>query len=146
MNFVMDHIVLNCMDVEKEVDFYCSVFGFFPERLEMYRENRAPFPSVRINADTIIDLFPRDMCGGGQERERGTTNLNHFCLAVRREDFTKLVERLDELEILIEQGPVERWGAHGTGISVYFRDPEQNLIEIRYYPNGDGPAICLLGT
>jgi len=145
MKFLMDHIVLNCTDVEKVVEFYSVIFGFSPERLEMYREGKVPFPSVRINPDTIIDLFPKEMWEknpGGEKRE---TNLNHFCLSVCKEDFNQLFERLGKLGVIIEQGPVKRWGAHGTGISVYFRDPEMNLIEVRYYENeGEGSGACLL--
>ena len=44
-----------------------------------------------------------------------------------------LSERLDAHTIDIEEGPVPRWGARGMGTSIYFRDPEKNLIEARYY-------------
>ncbi len=44
-----------------------------------------------------------------------------------------LSERLEANNVDIEEGPVPRWGAHGTGTSIYFRDPEGNLIEARYY-------------
>lgn len=146
MDFLMDHIVLNVTDVEKEVEFYISVLGFSPERLELYREGKAPFPSVRINPDTIIDLFPGIMWDRRLHGETTETNLNHFCLTVSREDFESLYDRLGELGVVIEQGPVERWGAHGTGISIYFRDPELNLIEVRYYEKKIESSVCLLET
>ncbi len=143
MKFLMDHIVLNVRDVEKEVEFYSVILGFSPERLDSYRAGDVPFPSVRINSDTIIDLFPENMWKSEHGGERTQTNLNHFCLSASREDFEMLFGRIRKHGILIETGPVKRWGAHGTGVSIYFRDPEMNLIEVRYYENGDvGP--CLL--
>ncbi|MEA5115562.1 MAG: VOC family protein [Geobacteraceae bacterium] len=146
MKVLLDHIVLNVIDVEKEAEFYINVLGFPPERLELYREGKVPFPSVRINPDTIIDLFPAKMWQQGAEGEGGRTNLNHFCVSVSREDFERLLHRLGQLGVAIEQGPVERWGAHGTGVSVYFRDPELNLIEFRYYEVDSEPSQCLLDT
>ena len=61
MECLMDHIVLNVEDTEKMMAFYCDVLEMKPERLREYREGEAPFPSVRLNSDTIIDLFPKKM-------------------------------------------------------------------------------------
>lgn len=144
MKFLLDHIVLNCLDVEKTLDFYCRVFGFMPERLEMFRAGMVPFPSVRINPDTIIDFFPEALWDSEKIREIRHGNLNHFCLSVGEGDFAGLRERLAALAVAIEEGPVERWGAHGTGISIYFRDPECNLIEVRYYEHADDTGTCQL--
>ncbi len=143
MKFLMDHIVLNVRDVEKEIEFYSVVMGFSPERLELYHTGKVPFPSVRINPDTIIDLFPENMWAGGLRVEKTHPNLNHFCLSVSRSDYEALFDRIGRHGVSIEVGPVERWGAHGTGVSIYFRDPEMNLIEVRYYKNGDKEP-CLL--
>ncbi len=46
-------------DDEKMIAFYSKVLMFAPERLTEYRSGDVPFPSVRLNSDTIIDLFPK---------------------------------------------------------------------------------------
>jgi extradiol dioxygenase family protein len=50
-----------------------------------------------------------------------------------KKTWNELLERLKANTIALEEGPVSRWGAHGTGISIYFRDPEGNMIEARHY-------------
>jgi extradiol dioxygenase family protein len=59
--------------------------------------------------------------------------MNHLCLAMPKESWDGLQERLAANAVAIEDGPAPRWGAHGTGMSIYFRDPEGNLIEARTY-------------
>ena len=56
------------------------------------------------------------------------------------------MKRLQENNIDIEEGPVLRWGSRGTGTSVYFRDPEENLIEARYYESKEDNKKCLLSS
>jgi catechol 2,3-dioxygenase-like lactoylglutathione lyase family enzyme len=142
----MDHIVLNVVDDEKMIAFYSKVLMFAPERLEEYRAGDVPFPSVRLNSDTIIDLFPKKMWQKSARAARGRENLNHFCIALSKGTWEKLLERLQANKVTIEEGSVPRWGAHGTGTSIYFRDPEGNLIEARYYEGHDGSEKCLLGS
>jgi catechol 2,3-dioxygenase-like lactoylglutathione lyase family enzyme len=137
MAMLMDHIVLNVEDEEEMMSFYSRVLGLAPERFDAFREGKVPFPSIRINTDTIIDLFPKSLWNGGPQGIRGRTNLNHFCLNVDKEEWDRLRERLETEGVALEEGPVKRWGAHGTGISIYFRDPEGNLIEARYYEKGE---------
>jgi catechol 2,3-dioxygenase-like lactoylglutathione lyase family enzyme len=133
MKCLMDHIVLNVEDEEKMIAFYSEVLLLPSERLDEYRAGNAFFPSVRMNSDTIIDLFPKKMWQKSGTPEKGRDNLNHFCLSMSKEVWEDLFERLKANNIDIEDGPVSRWGAHGTGTSIYFRDPEENLIEARYY-------------
>jgi len=61
MKCLIDHIVLNIEDDDKMITFYSTVLMMPSERLEEYRAGTVPFPSVRLNADTIIDLFPTPM-------------------------------------------------------------------------------------
>jgi extradiol dioxygenase family protein len=137
MQCLMDHIVLNVDDDEKMMAFYSTVLMMAAERFEEYRKGEVPFPSVRLNADTIIDLFPKKLWQQRARQGEGRENLNHFCIALVREEWEALRSRLETNGVEIEEGPVQRWGAHETGTSIYFRDPENNLVEARYYDNRD---------
>jgi catechol 2,3-dioxygenase-like lactoylglutathione lyase family enzyme len=133
MKCVMDHIVLNIKDDDKMIDFYSEILKIPTERLEEYRAGNVPFPSLRLSSDTIIDLFPKKMWEKSARRGEGHENVNHFCISVAKAEWEELWSRLEANGVAIEEGPVPRWGAHGVGTSIYFRDPENNLIEARYY-------------
>ena len=117
----IDHIVVNCSDVERSLTFYCDALGLQPERVDAWRREEVFFPSVRVDDSTIIDLLPLAPSG---------ENVNHFCLTVRRLDF-ELVKASGSFDVV--EGPVTRYGAKGDGVSLYVRDPDANLIELRYY-------------
>ena len=125
----LDHIVLNVADAERAVRFYTEVLGLQPERLDLWRAGRVPFPSVRVNEGTLIDIFPKPEQAPATS---GGSNLNHFCLVL---DGT-LEPVLGELQrhgVPIESGPVGRWGARGEAQSIYLRDPDGNGVELRTY-------------
>jgi catechol 2,3-dioxygenase-like lactoylglutathione lyase family enzyme len=117
----LDHIVLNVADVERSLAWYCDVLGLPGERVEEWRAGRTFFPSVRIDASTIIDLFAA---------ERSGENLNHFCVVVEPCDLQAVADsgRFDVVD-----GPATRWGARGDGTSLYVRDPDGNTVELRCY-------------
>jgi catechol 2,3-dioxygenase-like lactoylglutathione lyase family enzyme len=145
MNYAMDHIVLNVENEEEMIVFYSEILMMPAERLGDYRAGAAPFPSVRLNRDTIIDLFPKRMWQQNDGGRHGR-NLNHFCIVLEKAPWEALLARLQRLGIVIEEGPVPRWGAHGTGTSFYVRDPDRNLIEARFYASAPRPEKCLLGS
>jgi len=141
MKCLMDHIVLNVEDDEKMIAFYSEVLQLSTERLGEYRAGDVPFPSLRLNGDTIIDLFPKRLWQKAARQGEGRENLNHFCIAVSKADWDSLAQRLEASGIPLERGPVRLWGAQGMGTAIYFRDPENNLIEARHYEGaGDGGA------
>jgi hypothetical protein len=78
---------------------------------------------VRVSPDSIIDLL---------ETPRTGVNADHLCLVVEPMDFDALKAsgRFDVVD-----GPDVRFGARGDGVSLYLRDPDANLVEIRYYPS-----------
>ena len=132
MDVHLDHIVLNVRDVDRALSFYTEVVGLAPERLEKYRAGEVPFPSLRINGDSIIDLLPPEIWGGGEPGEK-RTNVDHFCLAVDAASWPALEERLKRAGVEYELGPITLSGAHGDGTAVYVRDSEGNRLELRYY-------------
>ena len=130
----MDHIVLSVRDVERSLDDYTRVLGLQPERVDSWRAGQNGFPSVRINDRTIIDLMMNK-----SETEPTVPNLNHFCMFTDG-PLEPCVEELHRHGVAIETGPINRWGARGNALSVYFRDPDNNQIEIRSYVSALQPS------
>lgn len=117
-----DHLVLAVTDVERSLEFYCDTLGLAPVRVDRWRAGEVPFPSVRVNADTIIDLIRGEPDG---------SNVDHFCLVVEPLDWAEVVE---SGVFTVLTGPVPRFGARGTATSIYVRDPDGNTVELRWYP------------
>ncbi|RGD60659.1 VOC family virulence protein [Kitasatospora xanthocidica] len=117
-----DHLVLNVADVERSLAFYSGQLGLAPVRVDEWRAGRAPFPSVRVGAETIIDLV---------HRPRHESNVDHFCLTVEPLDWQEVI---DAGTFTVLEGPVPRYGARGTATSVYVQDPDGNTVELRWYP------------
>ena len=126
----MDHIVLRVQDMDRSLLFYTEVLGLPSERVEEYKDGKVPFPSVRLNADTIIDLFASDQEPIGRE---GARNQDHYCMVVEPTDLEEVKGAFESMGIGIQGGPLPRWGAHGMGTSLYIYDPDDNVIELRYY-------------
>ena len=113
-----DHVVLNVSDVERSLAFYCDELGLEPVRCDEWRRGEAPFPSARVNADTIIDLVAAP---------RGGENVDHLCLVVEPTDLDALAA---SGRFEVTGGPGRRFGARGEGTSLYVRDPDGLLIEL----------------
>ena len=134
----IDHVVLWVDDPTKSLDFYVNIVGLSPVRRRDFEEGTAPFPSVRLNGSTILDLMSRDMLsevqdftGGGNG---GGAPINHVCFSMNAEDYSALRARLIEHDIDLTSGGERSFGARGLAeSSEYFSDPDGNVIEIRHY-------------
>lgn len=129
----LDHVVLNVGDIDRSLTFYIEILGLKGERLDEFKAGKVGFPSVRIDAETLIDLFPAKNSALRASGEKTNGNLNHFCLVVKNAELAGVIDHLKENQITIREGPVSRWGARGRATSVYFLDPDGNEIEIRAY-------------
>jgi len=119
----LDHVVLNVADAERSLAFYCGELGLDPVRVDEWRRGNAPFPSVRVDERTIIDIV---------EEPRTGENVGHLCLAIESIDLATL---RDDAGFDVVNGPGTRFGARGNGTSVYVRDPDGNTIELKCYPS-----------
>jgi catechol 2,3-dioxygenase-like lactoylglutathione lyase family enzyme len=117
----LDHVVLDVADVERSLAFYCDELGLAPERVEEWRRGEVLFPSVRVDAHTIIDLLAAPRTG---------VNADHLCLVVEPVDL-EAVKASGRFEVV--DGPATRFGARGDGTSLYVKDPDGNTVELRHY-------------
>ncbi len=118
-----DHLVLRCADVEATLAWYRDELGLAPVRVDEWRAGDAPFPSVRVSPDTIIDLVP----AAGAVGER---NVDHLCLVADRATVDTIAT---SARLRVVDGPGERYGARGNGWSVYVVDPDDTVVEVRSY-------------
>jgi catechol 2,3-dioxygenase-like lactoylglutathione lyase family enzyme len=121
----LDHLVLRCADLEATLAWYQTHLGLTPVRVDEWRSGQAPFPSLRIDAGTILDFVQ------GSPDERG--HLEHICVVVEAEDVER-IRRRGEPAII---GEGQRFGARGMASSVYVHDPDGLMVELRAYPLGE---------
>jgi catechol 2,3-dioxygenase-like lactoylglutathione lyase family enzyme len=119
----MDHVVLNVADTRRAVEWYGGVLGLEVLRFDEWERKEVFFPSVRVDAHTIIDLL---------EAPRTGSNVDHLCLVVDSASDLDALAASGTFDVV--DGPADRWGARGMGRSLYVRDPDQNVVELRTYP------------
>ena len=134
----LDHVVLWVNDTAAAMDFYTRVVGLEPVRFEEFRTGEAPFPSVRVSGDSIIDLSPMGNAGGteAQTHVAGSAGhtVNHVCLAMTKPEYDALDLRLQAEGIDTSARLAPTYGARGWGPEgMYFPDPDGNVIEARFY-------------
>jgi catechol 2,3-dioxygenase-like lactoylglutathione lyase family enzyme len=125
----IDHIALNVDDVDRSLAFYHEALGLDIERIDDFRAGKVGFPSVRVTAQTVIDLMP----GGATERA-GRQPLNHFALTLATTDLDEVRERLIQREVEIVEEARPRWGAQGNEPSMKVLDPDGNIVELKSPP------------
>jgi catechol 2,3-dioxygenase-like lactoylglutathione lyase family enzyme len=125
----LDHFVLRVRDLEASLRFYRDLLGLKIEFLDEYRAGSRPFVSARIGAQ-LVDLLPDptyDPAAG-----MSTGGFLHFCVRVARPPLARLVPLLKERGVeLVDDQPVPRMGATGMGLSLYVRDPDEYIVELK---------------
>ncbi|MCP5509993.1 MAG: VOC family protein [Chlamydiales bacterium] len=120
----IDHIVLTVKSIEKTVEFYCGILGMIEvtfgegrkailcgeQKINLHEKGKEFNPKA---------LFP-------------TPGSADICM-ITETPLKEVQARLSEYKIMLVEGPVQRTGTKGKIISIYIRDPDQNLIEISNY-------------
>jgi catechol 2,3-dioxygenase-like lactoylglutathione lyase family enzyme len=127
----IDHVVLVVRDVETALAFYRDALGCEWLGVEEWRRGRRRFPSLRVGSNMInVHQAGRPVTPEAANPQPGSEDL---CF-VWDGPIETAVERLRRHDVPIEMGPVRRFGARGVeGTSVYFRDPDGNLLEFMSY-------------
>ncbi len=126
----VDHIVLTVSDIEATTRFYERALGlqreFFrgPEGQQRYALR---FGNQKINLQDRSTETPT-------KARVPTFGSGDFCL-IAAAPLERIIAHLEKEQIPIEAGPVQRRGALGPVRSVYFRDPDGNLVEVAEYVN-----------
>ena len=121
----IDHLVLTVFDIERTLDFYSRVLGMQPvtfaggrrglafgrQKLNLHQSGREFEPKALRPAPGAIDL----------------------CF-ITEQPLEDVMTQLKAHGVVIIEGPVDKTGELGPMKSVYFRDPDGNLLEVSRYP------------
>ncbi len=116
----LDHLVLTVANISRTSDFYQRVLGMEPvnknERWSLH------YGTQKINLHELGHEFE-------PKAERPTPGSADLCFLTEL-PLSQVIEHLQKSNVSIIEGPVRRTGAQGPLLSVYFRDPDLNLIEV----------------
>lgn len=120
----LDHLVLTVADIDTTCDFYRRVLGM---QVKTFGAGRT---ALRFGLQKI------NLHAAGREFEpkalRPTPGSADLCL-ITYAGMDEILAHLHAQQVDVEDGPVQRTGATGPILSVYFRDPDANLIEVSHY-------------
>ncbi|ENM8499118.1 VOC family protein [Vibrio parahaemolyticus] len=117
----IDHIVLTVSDIERSMQFYKRVLQM--EEVSFANGRKAvKFGNQKINFQRL----------GQEPRNLAQVGSGDLCL-ISSWSLDEVVRHLANENVEIIEGPAQKSGAAGTVESVYFLDPDSNLIEVSVY-------------
>ena len=125
----LDHFVLRVRDLDRSIGFYRDTLGLPIECLEEYRAGTRPFVSARVGGQ-LIDLVPDST----YDPEAGLRSggFMHLCVRVAGGLERDVLPRVRAAGVdVVEDAPMVRLGATGYGPSIYVRDPDGYIVELK---------------
>jgi catechol 2,3-dioxygenase-like lactoylglutathione lyase family enzyme len=127
----LDHVVLRISDLSRSLRFYVDLLGCREER----RSDALGLVQLRAGANLIDLVDVNSPLGkiGGSPAGAQARNVDHIALQLEHFDADQIRARLAEFGV--EAGEVaQRYGALGMGPSMYVKDPDGNVIELKGPP------------
>jgi catechol 2,3-dioxygenase-like lactoylglutathione lyase family enzyme len=121
----LDHVVINCRDAEITAAWYQRVLGMSRETFGPEQRTCLKFGNQKFNVRPTGAPNWRT----AHADQPGSLDL---CF-VTSTPMTEVVDHLKSCDVTILRGPEPQIGALGALTSVYFHDPDQNLLEIGCY-------------
>jgi catechol 2,3-dioxygenase-like lactoylglutathione lyase family enzyme len=125
----IDHIVLNCKDVEATASWYERVLGMRRETFGPSQRTAVSFGNQKINLRPVGALADDPDWLTGSVEAAGSADLCFITRATPDE----VRDHLTACGVDIVSGPVTKTGALGPMTSHYCRDVDGNLVEIAVY-------------
>ena len=117
----LDHLVLTVKDIQTTASFYSRVLGM--DVITFVGGRKAlSFGAQKIN----LHQYGNEFEPKAQQPTPGSADLC-FITSV---PLPEVINHLSSCNVAVIEGPVLRTGATGPILSVYFRDPDMNLIEV----------------
>jgi catechol 2,3-dioxygenase-like lactoylglutathione lyase family enzyme len=124
----VDHLVLTVTDIEATTVFYERALGM---QREFFRGPEGQPRHALLFGSQKINLQDKDTDTPTKARVP-TLGSGDFCL-IAAVPLDEVIAHLRAVGVALEAGPVPRRGALGALRSVYFRDPDGNLVEVAEY-------------
>ena len=117
----LDHFVLTVRDIEKTISFYTKILGMEKEEFGQGRVS-LKYGDQKINLHEYGNEFE-------PKADNPIPGSADLCFLTET-PLKQAIEYLKKIRVEIISGPIERSGANGPILSIYFKDPDKNLIEL----------------
>jgi len=126
MSLKIDHIVITVKDINKSISFYSNVLEMELKEFYSLSDNTTrkslKFGNQKINLHEALNPF-------SPHAKHPSPGAVDICF-ISTKPISEWIDTLKKNKINIEDGPVQKTGAKGPILSIYIRDPDENLIEI----------------
>ena len=118
----LDHVVFRVKDQAASQRFYVDQLGCTVDHVN----ERISLVHLRFG-EHYIDLLPATPV----EPATVAGGVDHVCLSIRCDDLGRVADELRRRGVVIEGDVAQRRGAYGTGPSIYIRDPDGHIVELK---------------
>jgi len=123
-----DHVAITVADVDATVAWYRRVLGAEPLHWELWQSGKLPVALLQVGA-ARLSVHPA-AAPAAPHAVAPTPGSADLCFRFRG-PVAAVLALLERGGVAVEEGPVPRPAANGErGTSVYFRDPDGNLLEL----------------